>query len=142
MPKKEEPRSGCPVGVALDIVGDRWSLLVVRDMLIWNEHEFANFRDAGEGIATNILTDRLKTLASAGLIDSIPHPSNKTKKLYFLTERGKALAPVLVELILWGADCEGSQAPPEKVAEVREDREGFITGLMEKIAEWEAEYLK
>lgn len=115
---------------------------MIRDLMLFNRHEFRELRDAGEGIATNILTDRLKSLASAEIIDSIPHPTNGTKKLYYLTAKGKSLLPLIREMILWGdRHCEGSQAPPEKVKPIRENGEAFSAGVLAQIEEWEKEHL-
>jgi DNA-binding HxlR family transcriptional regulator len=145
VPKKSKtkcPRSGCPITNTLEVIGDRWSLLIIRDLMIWNHHEFSQLRDSGEGIATNILTDRLKTLAAEGIIDSIKHPTNGTKKLYYLTKKGKALLPMMREMIMWGDEfCEGSQAPAAKMKPVRENGDKFMAGVLTELESWEKEYL-
>lgn len=124
------------------MLGDKWSLLIIRDLMIWNEHEFGGLRDSGEGIATNILTDRLKSLAAAGIINNIKHPTNGTKKLYYLTSKGKALLPLMREMVIWGdAHCEGSQAPPEKMKPVIENGDAFMAGILANLEAWEIEYL-
>jgi DNA-binding HxlR family transcriptional regulator len=139
MSKKTEcPRSGCPIVNAVDVLGDRWTLVLIRDLMLFDRHEFGEFRDSGEGIATNILTTRLKTLAESGIIDSIPHPTNGTKKLYYLTDRGKSLLPLMREVILWGdAQCEGSQAPPAAIKPIRQNGKAFIAGTLKRLKEWE-----
>lgn len=144
MPKKADcPRSGCPITNALEVIGDRWSLIVIRDLMLFNRHEFGELRDAGEGIATNILTDRLKTLSTSGIIGSIPHPSNGIKKLYYLTSKGKSLLPLIREMILWGdLQCEGSQAPADKIRVIREKGKTFMSGVLKKLDAWERKYLK
>ncbi len=110
--------------------------------MFFNRHEFRELRDAGEGIATNILTDRLRSLAAAGIIDHIPHPTNRTKKIYFLTDRGKSLLPLMREMILWGDEhCDGSMVPPERIEPVREHGIEFMAGVMATLTEWEKEYL-
>lgn len=96
------PRSPCVFSNVLDIIGDRWTLLIVRDLFFFGKHEYKEFLSSPEAIATNILASRLQKLACAGIIDEIPHPENKSRKLYFLTERGKDLLPMLIEMAKWG----------------------------------------
>lgn len=96
------PRSPCVFSNVLDIIGDRWTLLIVRDLFFFGKHEYKEFLSSPESIATNILASRLQKLACAGIIDEIPHPENKSRKLYFLTERGKDLLPMLIEMAKWG----------------------------------------
>lgn len=140
--RSECPRSGCPLTNALELIGDRWSLLVVRDIMIFNHHEFREFLGSGEGVATNILSDRLKTLSAEGIINSVKHPTNGTKKLYYLTGKGKSLFPLMRELILWGdANCEGSRAPREKIEFLRNNGESARQQIMEDMEMWENENL-
>jgi DNA-binding HxlR family transcriptional regulator len=96
-------RSRCPVGCTLDLIGDRWTLLVVRDLFL-GKQRFAEFLDSPEGIATNILTDRLQRLEQADLITRLPSASHQSRGTYQLTERGKSLLPVLRAIIAWGLD--------------------------------------
>ncbi len=111
--------------------------------MFFNRHEFRELRDAGEGIATNILTDRLKSLTAAGIIASIPHPTNGAKKLYYLTDRGKSLLPLMREMILWGDEhCDGSQAPLEKIKPIRKNGAAFMAGVLAQLKKWEKENLK
>jgi len=96
------PRSPCVFSNVLDIIGDRWTLLIVRDLFFFGKHEYKEFLNSPEAIATNILASRLQKLMCAGIIDEIPHPDSKSRKLYFLTERGKDLLPMLIEMAKWG----------------------------------------
>jgi DNA-binding HxlR family transcriptional regulator len=125
---KEKPkrRSGCPVGISLDLVGDRWSLLIVRDLMVRGMRTFKDFQQAGEGIATNVLADRLRKLEAAGVISAQPEPADRRKVQYRLTEKGIDLAPVLTELLLWGARYENTATPPELIAQLEVDRQGFL----------------
>jgi DNA-binding HxlR family transcriptional regulator len=93
-------RSDCPVACVLDVLGDKWTMLVVRD-LFRGKHRFTEFMQAKEGIKTNILTDRLKRLEQAGLIDKAPYQDNPPRYEYKLTGTGKDLWPILKEMILW-----------------------------------------
>jgi len=85
--KKKGCRSICPLANILDIIGDRWTLLVIRDLLFLEKHEFHEFLNAGEGISTNILAARLKRLMASDIAHMRPHPTNKRRKLYYLTQK-------------------------------------------------------
>ena len=95
-------RSKCPVSSALDVMGDKWSLLIIRDMLFKHKKTFKAFSSSEEGIATNILSDRLSKLEEYGIISKGKLPDNKKANIYTLTEKGLELMPVLLELLLWG----------------------------------------
>ena len=126
MPKraaKLKHRSGCPVAVSLDLLGDRWSLLIIRDLMVRGYRTFRDFENAGEKIATNILADRLSKLERAGIITTETEKSDARKVNYRLTRKGIDLAPVLLELLIWGARHEEtgiSCAQVEKMAKNRE----------------------
>lgn len=94
-------RSKCLVSSALDIMGDKWSLLIIRDMLFEHKKTFKDFSSSEEGIATNILSDRLSKLEEFGIISKGKLPDNKKANIYTLTEKGIELMPVLLELLLW-----------------------------------------
>jgi DNA-binding HxlR family transcriptional regulator len=104
-------RSGCPVSISLEILGDRWSLLIIRDLMIRGFHTFKQFQESGEGIATNILAGRLKKLAAAGVITAEVERTDRRRVSYRLTHKGVDLAPVLLELLLWGARHESTRMP-------------------------------
>jgi len=99
--KKIEYRSDCPISTALDIFGDKWSLLIVRDMVFKGLSTYGDFLNGGEKIATNILADRLTMLEAGGIIAKQKHPESKAKILYTLTSKGIDLVPALVEIIVW-----------------------------------------
>jgi DNA-binding HxlR family transcriptional regulator len=94
-------RSGCPIACTLDILGDKWSLLIVRDMLVQGKKTFKEFSSSPEGIAPGILSSRLKWLEGNELISKQKLPDNKKENIYLLTEKGIELAPVITEIILW-----------------------------------------
>lgn len=94
-------RSPCPIANALDIVGDKWTLLVIRDLFA-GKHTFGDFQSSPEGIPTNILADRLKRLQVYGLIDKKPYQQRPLRYAYELTAAGRSLGPVLKEMIDWG----------------------------------------
>ena len=123
---RSKRRSGCPVGISLDLVGDRWTLLIVRDLMVRGYRTFKEFQESGEGIATNILSDRLRKLEAAGIIVGQTEADDARRVHYRLSEKGIDLAPVLADLLLWGAKYEKTATPPELVAELERNRERFL----------------
>ena len=95
-------RSGCPISSALDVIGDKWSLLIIRDMLIKHKKTFKEISDSDERIAPSILSARLKLLESYKLISKTKIPENKKENIYLLTEKGIRLTPIIIEFSLWG----------------------------------------
>lgn len=109
---RKQFRSGCPISSSLDIVGDKWSMLIVRDMLLQGKKTFKEFSASPEKIAPGILSSRLKWLEANGLMTKRKLPGNRKENIYLLEEKGIALAPVLLELVLWG-DANVKQQNPE-----------------------------
>jgi DNA-binding HxlR family transcriptional regulator len=105
-------RSRCPVSCTLDVVGDKWSLLVVRD-LMRGKRRYAEMLTSSEGIPTNILADRLRRLKAAGIIQSHRYTSRPPRVEYALTEKGEALRPVLRAMVDWGVEHGGGRTPPK-----------------------------
>jgi DNA-binding HxlR family transcriptional regulator len=114
------------VSVALEVLGDRWSLLIVRDLMIRGFRSFKEFEGSGEGISTNILADRLRKLEKAGIIDSESEKSDGRKVNYRLTAKGIDLAPALLELLIWGARHEDTDAPCALIEGMARNRERII----------------
>jgi DNA-binding HxlR family transcriptional regulator len=123
---KSEPRSGCPVNISLERFGDRWSLLIIRDLMVRGFRTFKQFQKSGEGIATNILADRLRTLESAGIISVEADPADGRRLNYRLTEKGIDLAPVLLELLIWGTRHEETGAPCAFIERMARNREQIL----------------
>jgi DNA-binding HxlR family transcriptional regulator len=121
--KKPERRSGCPVSISLEILGDRWSLLIIRDLMVRGYRRFKDFQQAGEGIASNILARRLRQLRATGIIIAETEASDARRVNYRLTERGIDLAPVLLELLIWGARHEDTLAPCAVIDHMAAERE-------------------
>jgi DNA-binding HxlR family transcriptional regulator len=118
-------RSGCPVSISLELLGDRWSLLIVRDLMVRGYRTFKEFQESGEGIASNVLTDRLRRLREVGIVET--ETAEDARRVHYrLTERGIDLAPLLLDLLVWGARHERSSAPPVLVERMERDREGFL----------------
>jgi DNA-binding HxlR family transcriptional regulator len=126
-------RSGCPLNASVEMLGDRWSLLIIRDMMLRGARTYKAFLECYEGIATNILADRLRKLAVYGIISTEPDPSDGRKVTYLLTKKGIDLAPVLTEMVLWAAAHEdtGNQA---LVKQMRADKEKFLAGVRRRWA--------
>jgi DNA-binding HxlR family transcriptional regulator len=131
--KASKRRSDCPLNASVEMLGDRWSLLIIRDMMLRGAHTYKEFLDCYESIATNILADRLQKLKSYGIIVSEPDPKDARKVTYLLTPKGIDLAPVLTEMVLWAAAHEdtGNQA---LVRQMRADKENFLAGVRQRWA--------
>lgn len=120
-------RSDCPISSSLDIWGDKWSLLIVRDLIFSMQCTYGDFLKSEEKIATNILATRLQMLESNGIITKLNHPDSKAKVLYQLTQKGIDLLPLMIEIHLW-AD-KYSSIPPERnalIKELKNNKEAFI----------------
>ena len=127
-------RSGCPLNASVEILGDRWSLLIIRDMMLRGFRSYKEFLESFEGIATNILADRLRRLEAHGIITSERDPADGRKLIYLLTAKGIDLAPVLTEMVLWAAGHEdtGNQA---LIRQMRKDKEKFLDAVRQRWAE-------
>ena len=123
---KGKRRSGCPVSISLEVFGDRWSLLIIRDLMVRAYRTFKEFQESGEGIATNILADRLQKLEAAGIIVAEAAETDRRRISYRLTEKGIDLAPVLLELLIWGARHEETAAPCALIAKMEGSREEVL----------------
>lgn len=132
---KSGPRSGCPVSIALEKFGDRWSLLIIRDLMVRGYTTFKQFQNSGEGIATNILAARLKQLKAAGIITAESEEADARRVHYRLTEKGIDLAPVLLELLLWSAKHEKTGAPCELMAQMGQNRQAVLAETRRRWAE-------
>jgi len=129
-------RSNCPVSNSLDIWGDKWSLLIIRDLMYSKTCTYGQFLKAEEGIATNILASRLMALEENGLIEKLPHPESKAKVLYKLTRKGIDLLPILIEINLWAEKYFTlSKERKEMLKKVKKDKERFIEEKIKALEE-------
>ena len=127
-------RSKCPISYMLDIIGDKWSLLIVRDLLLKDKCFYSDFLKSPEGMATNILADRLKKLKEADIITSKPGHEKKSKIEYALTQKGMNLLPVILEIIAWGAKYDDDTASsPEFVHRIKTDRSALMLEILQKV---------
>ena len=123
-------RSECPIAYGLDFFGDRWSLLIVRDIALHGKRHYREFEMAGEGIATNILADRLKGLVRAGIVEKRRDPAHGSRRIYRLTTKGLDLLPVIVEIIVWSAKYDpDSPVSRDYLRRASVDREGLLEEL-------------
>lgn len=128
-------RSSCPLASTLDIVGDKWSLLIVRDMLLQGKKTFKDFSTSPEGIAPGILSSRLKWLEENELITKQKLPDNQKENIYLLTEKGIELAPIITEIILWSdKNLRGQNAEMFSIAEAgfNQDKSKVTEGIQNK----------
>jgi DNA-binding HxlR family transcriptional regulator len=123
---RSDARSGCPVSVSLERFGDRWSLLLIRDMMVRGYKTFKEFQESGEGIATNILANRLERLQASGIVTTEPDESDARRVFYRLTEKGIDLAPVMLELLIWAARWEETAAPCEVMTHMEAHRTAVV----------------
>jgi DNA-binding HxlR family transcriptional regulator len=112
--------------MSLEIFGDRWSLLIIRDLMVRGFRTFKEFQDSGEGIASNILADRLRKLDAAGIVESEADEEDARRVNYRLTEKGIDLAPVVLELLIWGARHEDTGAPRGVIAKMEKNRDAVL----------------
>lgn len=128
--KSPPRRSDCPIAYALDFVGDKWTLVVLRDLIMLRKRRFKDLQAGTEGIATNILASRLKRLEAAGMVTRSRDLDRTQRAVYTPTAKALDLLPVLVELVRWGTKYDPkSAAPPSLLRRLREDRDGFIAEL-------------
>ena len=138
MPKRKSAikrRSGCPLNASVEMLGDRWSLLILRDMMVRGFRSYKEFLEGSyEGIATNILADRLRRLEESGIIVAAPDRSDGRKLIYSLTQKGIDLAPVLTEMVLWAAAHEKTENQA-LIRLMQKDKTQFIASIRRR---WEA----
>lgn len=127
-------RSDCPISNVLDHVGDKWSLLILRDLLFFGKNSYSALQNSDEQMATNILSSRLEKLEKDGLIDKKPDPNDGRKKRYALTPAGKDMLPILLEMIAWSSKHAPDTDLPEGLLQRMEtDRDNLIRDLKASI---------
>ena len=132
--KSIKMRSDCPVSYALDIFGDKWTLLIIRDLAFEGKKFYTEFLKSKEKIATNILSDRLRKLENNGVIESKVYEELKTKKEYSLTEKGKHLIPVLIEMILWSSKYDNTlDIPQEFLEKAKTNKEKLVKSIISRL---------
>ena len=131
---KNNFRCDCPLTSAIDIIGDKWTLVIIKQMLLQNKETFKDFTDSEEAIATNILTVRMKNLIELNLVTKSKLPNNKKSVYYHLTEKGLSLAPIIIELALWAGETlkplNSTMIEPSKMGLNQSNKEEYIINLV------------
>ncbi|WP_372365233.1 winged helix-turn-helix transcriptional regulator [Candidatus Uabimicrobium sp. HlEnr_7] len=139
--KSHIKKSECPIAHALDIIGDRWTLIIIRELMFFEKHEFGELLNVPEKISTNILTDRLKKLTFLDVINCIEHPDNKTKKLYYLTETGLGMVNIMVDVILWAEKYLVTVPTNPIIESIKERPNEFIEQVTCVVRKWKKDNL-
>ena len=127
-------RSDCPISFGLDLFGDKWTLLIIRDIMFKGKHYYGDFVNSDEKIATNLLADRLNLLCQDGIIFKSKDKDHKQKIVYKLTRKGIDLMPVLVEIIMWSAKYDkASGVEKEFVKAYKKDRDGLLKNISSRL---------
>jgi DNA-binding HxlR family transcriptional regulator len=142
--KKDTLRSDCPVNFAVEIFGDKWSLLIVRDIVFWGRDTYGAFLRSTEKPATNILANRLARLEREGVVEKKSHSTDKRKEVYSLTEKGLDLIPILLDMAEWSLNhgLGKTFVPDEFVESVRKDKAKVVACMRERVARGEAVFWK
>lgn len=134
--RRQGRRSTCPINASLEVLGDRWSLLIVRDLMFGGARTYKDFRSS-EGIATNILASRLAKLQDSGIVTSHRDAQDGRSLIYRLTAKGVELAPVLLELSRWGTRFEGGEPPSGILQAWEANPQAFLAGIRDELLETE-----
>jgi len=140
---EHKTRTGCPIACSLDVLGDHWTLLIIRNLMFLGLHEYKDMLNTEEKISSSILTNRLKALENEGVIASVPHPDSGRRKLYYLTAMGKDLVRVLVPMVYWADQHlhDRLRIPDEKRTMLVQGPDAFIQNTLDQLEKWEREYL-
>ena len=131
---KQKRRSDCPINFALEIFGDKWTFLIIRDMMFKGKHYYGEFLQAEEKISTNILADRLMILEESGIVSKTVDAQHKSKQIYKLTQKGIDLLPLLVEVIVWSTKYDENTASDMKfVNRAKRDRDGLLKEITSRL---------
>ncbi len=130
----ENCRSNCPINFILETFGDKWTLLVVRDLMFKGKKYYGEFLESDEKISTNILAERLQRLESQGVITKEKDPDHKSKFIYALTEKGKALLPIMLEVTQWSSTYDSLTNTPKAFSEaLKVDKDGVKKGVLDRL---------
>lgn len=135
MKKRPQRRSDCPISFALDTFGDKWSLLIIRDLMFKGKKYYGEFSQSEERISTNILAERLERLETESFISKVRDSENLSRYEYRLTQKGKDLLPVLLDIIEWSAKYDANTAAPRSfLRRLKNDREKLAGEILDKLA--------
>ena len=141
---EHKQRTGCPIACGLDLVGDHWTLLIIRNLMFLGIHEYKDMLKTEEQISSSILTSRLKKLEQHGLVAAAAHPDSLRRKLYYLTAKGKDLIYFIVELVIWSNRYlqDSVDIPPDKKVLIENDPKRFIQFTLDRLDAWEKEFIR
>jgi DNA-binding HxlR family transcriptional regulator len=126
-------RSDCPISCSLDVFGDKWSLLIIRDIMLRGKMSYSEFLESEEKIATNILINRLGVLESEHILRKEVSPKNKSKNIYSLTQKGADLLPIVIEIMDWGAKHNSNCPRRELGKKIKKDKAAVISELSQSL---------
>jgi DNA-binding HxlR family transcriptional regulator len=129
----EKTRSDCPISCSLDIFGDKWSLLIIRDIMLRGKLSYSEFLKSEEKIATNILANRLNVLEAEHILSKRVSPTNKSKFIYSLTKKGIDLLPIIIEIMDWGAKYNANCPRKALGKRIKKDKAGVIKEYTQKL---------
>ncbi|HTE29245.1 MAG TPA: helix-turn-helix domain-containing protein [Chryseolinea sp.] len=129
----EKTRSDCPISCSLDVFGDRWSLLIIRDIMLRGKMSYSEFLESEEKIATNILANRLSVLEAEHILSRRVSPTNRSKFIYSLTRKGIDLLPIIIEIMDWGARYNANCPRKELGKRIKTDKAGTVKEYLEKL---------
>jgi len=129
----DKKRSDCPISCSLDVIGDKWSLLIIRDVMLRGKMSYSEFLNSEEGIATNILVSRLTFLEEEEILGREVAPANKSKYIYSLTQKGADLMPIIIELMDWGAKYNKNCPRKELGQKIKKDKAAVVRELSEAL---------
>jgi len=129
----DKTRSDCPISCSLDVFGDRWSLLIIRDIMLRGKLSYGEFLQSEEKIATNILVSRLKVLEAENILAKRVSPTNKSKFIYSLTRKGIDLLPIIIEIMDWGARYNANCPRRELGKKIKKDKAMVIKEYLAKL---------
>ncbi|MFD2718207.1 winged helix-turn-helix transcriptional regulator [Hymenobacter monticola] len=133
--KELKQRSTCPVSTSLDVLGDKWALLILRDIVFAGKSTYGQFLQSAEKMATNVLADRLALLEAQGLLTKAVAADKKSKFTYRLTEKGLDTVPIIVELLLWGARHGSTVVAPGLLEELQAGKDAAVAKYQQRARE-------
>ncbi|MFD0794484.1 winged helix-turn-helix transcriptional regulator [Mucilaginibacter litoreus] len=128
-----ERRSSCPINYSVEIFGDKWMLLILRDLMFNGKNSFLEFRASDEKISSAVLTEKLNLLLNEGIVFKITSPKNASKFLYLLTDKGIEMIPLMVEILNWGSRYNPHGGPKTLLEEINRNKKKAITELQDKL---------
>jgi DNA-binding HxlR family transcriptional regulator len=131
--KTADRRSNCPINYSVEIFGDKWMLLILRDIMFNGKNSFLEFRASDEKISSAVLTEKLNTLLEEGIVSKVTSPKNASKFLYLITDKGIGLVPIMVEFLEWGSTYNPDGGPKQWLERINQNKQKAIAELQDKL---------